>query len=297
MERKKTYLLTGGLVPLLQNRHHLTLSDNTKQALRELERAYFNATAHLLDGRKDHDDKGDYAWELKFKPDGVIEEDFGDLIESNRTSKPLISFDDVYCQDMPDGHYHVTRIQNPNNLDEDPVLGARFKSPSLENQVQQIKKRFGDYIDIMNIGTFEGGTIGDEVSGRFKDAGIKVGSIYLAYAGEKGVKKLHTLGADVKCIQTFDWVDWLEMRDCLGFDGRKVPMKAGLENPENLFVRYVSNSGRWASIPEDVKEHYEGLYHSFFSAIKSVLACDGIKTDLRQSKDHNLVYELRLEQK
>jgi len=298
MTIKKPYLLTGGLVPLIENRHRISLSEPTRESLRSLEKSYFGAASALLNGREEKDESGNvkYIWDVQFIPDEVISNNLGNLIENNRTNKPLISFDDVYCQDKPEGNYHVTRIQDPNKLDENPELGPRFATPELEVQVADIKERYGKEIDVMDIGVFGGDTLAREIK-RFKDGGVKIGNIYVMFAGQEGIDRIANEGSDLKYVQKVDWIDWLEMRDCIGFDGRKVRMKPGKNNPENLFVRYIERSAKWASIPEDVKHHYEGLYHSSFDMIKSILACDGIVSDLKQSADHNQVYELRLKKK
>ena len=46
--REKTYLLTGGLVPLLENRHKIKLTPKTKDVLRTIEHAYFAEIRYLL---------------------------------------------------------------------------------------------------------------------------------------------------------------------------------------------------------------------------------------------------------
>jgi len=80
----------------------------------------------------------------------------------------------------------------------------------------------------------------------------------------------------------------------MGFDGRKVRMKPGERNSENLFVKYIENSESWASIPSDVKHHYEALYDSSFRMIKAALACDNISVRLTRSKLHPNAHEFRI---
>ncbi|MBS3094789.1 hypothetical protein J4474_03930 [Candidatus Pacearchaeota archaeon] len=294
--RNKVYLLTGGLVPLLENRHNVPLSDEIKQSLRLLEQYYFTEMRDLIGKREDSDEKGNFSWEMKFISDREIDSGLRKVISENGGSNPIISFDDVYCQDLPDGNYHVTRIQNPHNLNEPHKLGPRFRAVSLDEQVRQIKKRYGKKIDLMDVGTFEGGTLGDEIENRFRVEGIEVEKIYLAFAGKKGIEKLNAIGLNTKYVQSFDWIDWLEMRDCLGFDGRKVPMR-NTDNSANLFIKYSENPENWASIPKEFVEDYKIKYKSFFKTIKSILAMDEISVALKPSKRSNIVYELIIKRK
>jgi hypothetical protein len=215
------------------------------------------------------------------------------LILDSSSSLPIISFDDVYCQDLASGHYHITRVQNPSNLNEEPRLGPRFNSENLKVQTKNILDRYGSEINIMDIGAFSGSTLIPEIE-RFRDAGINVKNVYLMFAGQNAIINIRNEGVNLKYAMTFNWIDWLELRDCIGFDGRKVLMDADSKDPQNSFIRYIENSKDWASIPEDVKHHYERLYVDSFDIIKSILACDGINADLSKSPDRELVYDLRI---
>lgn len=292
---KKPYLLTGGLVPLIENRHKISLGKNTKPALRKLEYDYFSATADFLNGRQELDENGKvkYEWDVQFMSDELIDSQLANLILSSKAGRSVISFDDVYCQDLADGNYHVTRVQNPNKLQERPQLGPRFANADLEDQIAHIRKRYGPEIDVMDIGVFAGDTLSGEIK-RFADGGVKIGNIYVMFAGREGIDKIANMGASLKYVQEVDWVDWLEMRDCMGFDGRKVKMEGGKDSPANSFVRYTERPTDWASIPYDVKHHYERLYDSSFKEVQAILASDGIDVSLSQSPKHSLVYDLRI---
>ena len=146
--REKTYLLTGGLVPLLENRHKVKLSPETKETIRTIEHAYFAETRHLLQGRSDKDNEGIFFWNVQFIPDTEIENDLRNLVISRRGKLPILSFDDVYCTDLPNGFYSISRIVDPTNLDNAPVLGPRLGHPPLEDQVRGIAKKFGKEMEI-----------------------------------------------------------------------------------------------------------------------------------------------------
>jgi len=206
MTTKKPYLLTGGLVPLIENRHGISLSESTQDALRKLEQTYFYAAASLLNGRSYIDKTGNKSeWEVRFVSDGVIEEDLGDLITNNQMDsgnhcsrgsfrpRPLISFDDVYCRDLPNDLYQVTRIQDPKRLHEDPQIGPRFDSPELKDQIKRLKEQYGNQIDLMDIGVYGGQTMSDEIQ-RFRKYGVDIKNIYVMFAGREGIDKIAALG-------------------------------------------------------------------------------------------------------
>jgi len=86
-----------------------------------------------------------------------------------------------------------------------------------------------------------------------------------------------------------------EIRDCLGFDGRKVSLNVPKEEGlENLFVRYIERPEKWASIPATIKEEYEKLYNSFFNLIQRALVCEGIQTELVPLKTNHCIYALKI---
>ncbi len=295
---RRPYLLTGGLVPLIKNRHKTSISPYAQEAIRNLEKMYFSATANLLNNRQEtREDGTNYEWEVKFMSDEDIDSGLRRLILKERDTKPMISFDDVYCQDLADGNYHVTRLQDPSKLSDSPQLGPRFANPTLEVQIENIRKTYGEQIDVMDIGVFGGDTLAGEID-RFRKGGVRINNVFVMFAGQEGIQRIAKMDSNLKYVQDVDWIDWLEMRDCVGFDGRKVRMYGEkVDCSQNSFIRYTERSGQWASIPEEVKKHYEALYTSCFDTIKSILACDGVDADLIQSPENELVYNLKVGRK
>jgi hypothetical protein len=191
----------------------------------------------------------------------------------------------------------VTRLQDPNRLTESPQLGPRFANPTLETQVENLRAKFGNEVDVMDIGVFGGDTLAGEIN-RFAEGGVKIGNIYVMFAGQEGIERIAETGSKLNYVRPVDWVDWLEMRDCVGFDGRKVRMYGeAVDCSRNLFVRYTEKSNSWASIPEEARSQYENMYQDYFQAIKSILACDGIDVKLEKSPEHDLVYDLQIGRK
>jgi hypothetical protein len=292
-QRTKTYLLTGGLVPLFKNRYGISLASSTEVKIRIMEREYFNEMKAILENREDRDDGGLFLWNLTFADDLTIDSDFRKLITQNRSQRPLVTLDDVYCSDLADAHYSITRLVDPANLDLESVPGPRLGFSHLDEQVKILRERLGPEIDIMDIGTFGGGTISDEILGRLRNNDLSVANVFLVFAGQEGIRRINATGSNLRYLKTYNWVDWLEMRDCIGFDGRKVAHPVSSAVTQNIFIRYCDRSANWASIPEPFKEKFTQLYESYFDKIRRVLFSDaGVDVKLNKSPTHPLVYEL-----
>lgn len=294
MVREKMYLLSGGIVPLLENRYEVSLDQKAKTRIRVLEQEYFKEMHGLLDGRKESDGEGEFSWKVEFIGDEAIDESMRKVIAAKRVvERPLVTFDDVYCVDLANGRYHVTRINDPFDLSKKAVSGPRLGYASLEEQVRSIRKNLGDEIDVIDIGVFEGDTLMSEAR-RFGNEGVKINNVYTAFAGKAGIKNLSEIGINLHSAMIADWVDWLELRDCIGFDGRKVLWQGNGEKPKGFFVRYDFRPG-WASIPEGMEQKFTQLYDSYFAKIRDALKDSGIDANLVKS-DHasGNVYELRI---
>src|SRR3989344_4880385 len=168
MVQKKAYLLTGCIVPLLENRHKLKLTSDVADKIRAIELAYFQEIQRLLEGHCFKGESGEFLYDPQFVSDLQIQDALKQLISKNRSGLPLINFDDVYCHDVHDGVYSVTRLVDPNNLDAPTRLGPRPGFPPLEEQVRDIAKNHGRQVDVMDIGAFAGETLIGEIN-RFRD--------------------------------------------------------------------------------------------------------------------------------
>jgi hypothetical protein len=294
MTRKKAYLLSGGIVPLLENRYKFSLDEPTKDNIREVEHDYFLDMNMHLHGRKDKDDNGKFEWDLKFFTDLAINRSMREVVAAHHSNRPLISFDDVYCTDLADGKYHITRINDPFDLDKKPLHGPRLGYKKLEDQVRDIKRIFGNEIDVLDIGVFEGETLISEAEGRFKNAGVSIKNVYTAFASKTSAENLKNRGMSLYSANAFDWVDWLELRDCLGFDGRKVIWEGEGEKPNGFFIRYDKKPS-WASIPRGMEGKFTELYDKYFNKIRKYLKDYGIHADLIRSKHPSgNIHELRI---
>lgn len=282
----KPYLISGGLVPLLKNRHGLMLSQVAVQDIQRLEEDYFNKFSSIV---LEHG----LPWTVKFFPSTQIESSLREIVESRRNGRPVITFDDVYCPEMADGIYNITRLMDPTNLGRGTFPGPRFGAPPLGEQVKKIINSYGRDIDIMDIGVFEGETLKKELESRFSSSGIRVHNAYVVFAGHQGIENLSKAGIKLHYAQALDWVDWMEIRDCIGFDGRKVGREHASADANNAFIPYSQNSLDWASIPSELGSSFKGLHGTFFDKIGKVLENEGYKLTLTPSRKYNQVHELR----
>ncbi|MFH1500617.1 MAG: hypothetical protein ABIE22_01590 [archaeon] len=295
-ERKKVYLLSGGLVPLFENRHSLFLDEATQNGLRALEQEYFTEFQRLLHGFDDRDDLGKFLWDVRFIPCTEIEDNLREMVtckrlENSSTALPLISFDDVYCPDVADGHYSITRLMDPNNLAAGKSLGPRYGMPPLEEQVRKIASKHGNQVDIMDIGVFDGETLTCELKERFEKQGLTIRDAYVMFAGLGGVKNLAECGVNLWFAQAYDWIDWMEIRDMVGLDGRKVTCSKA-DHIANAFIPYSHNPADWASIPEQFEGGFKTMYHKYFNKASEIMRAGGYKVQLAESSASPVVREL-----
>lgn len=293
--RSKVYLFTGGLVPLLTNRYGLQLNCASARKIECLEKQYAQNFSELVADHKEFDANGEeYAWDVRFTSAKEIDKKLRSLVGAHKDGIPLISFDDVYCRDLADGFYSVTRLMDANDVDADTISGPRFGNPSLDEQVSNLAKEFGPKVNIMDIGVFEGETLLREIKQRFVRNGLKVSNVFVMYAGPLGITNLSREGIDLKYVETLDWIDWLEMRDCIGFDGRKVCYNPSKKGVQNAFVKYTERPNKWASIPEGYQERFATLYKTYFDKAGRVLVEDGYSVTLTQVSATSPVHELKI---
>jgi len=294
VKRKRPYLLTGGLAPLFKNRYRLPLSSSSIKSLEKIELEYFMQFKEMMKDHITNDEQGKYSWDVRFIPSLEIEEKISSVVAQNKNSRPIISFDDVYCTNIAQGHYSVTRLANPFNLNCSDFPGPRFGKKSLDEQTQDILNNFGKHIDLMDVGVFCGDTLIREVEQRFTKKGLKINNVYVAFAGPQGIKNLREAGINLKYSEAIEWVDWLEMRDCIGFDGRKVMHKSENKEVYNAFVKYTEKLDDWASIPQKYQDQFKKLYTCFFYKINKLLEEDGYTAKLAPISCASPVHELKL---
>jgi len=287
---KKPYLLTGGIGYLFENRHGLSLGPEIIGSLEGIEASYAKDLGALINGKTINDSEIN----VEFVSGRRINNNLRNMVSYRKCSNPLVSFDDVCCVDLAEGFYSVTRVMDPNNLEKGTSLGPRFGDASLEKQVDLIKYAFGNKIDVIDIGVFEGETLVGELEKRFLPKGVQIENVYVGFAGPGAKENLAEYGTKLHSCWNYDWVDWLEIRDCLGLDGRKILM-----NPPhgkiNSFIPYTVNPEKWASIPAEQVSGFRRLYDNTFKQIQDTLKSSGYNVSLKKSKHFNGVLDLEVE--
>ncbi len=302
MAETKDYLINTGIVPLLQNRWGLELPNPTIRELQRLEDAFLAEIKPIIEDEKQifSSDGKTYNATLKDRNAVQLNDSMATLLRGE--SRPQLNFDDVYFRGQSDAFYSTTRTTNPDNLN-DKKQGPRLGFVSMAEQAKALAKKFGTQeIVVLDIGTFDGDTLDTEVR-RLIEAGVNVKAIYLATANKNGYNKLTEgegslkaqHGVDIKVAEgnMFDYADWVELRDFIGLDGRKVMREInGRTIPEFmpfknqfLFIPYRENLGQWASLEyktDDLKalcDKYTALFHGAIRAAGYSVVFEPIRTN------------------
>ena len=289
MGKNKPYLLTGGIGELIEQRHGLSFGVETHCELENIGANYAIELGGVLNG---YIDDG-VVWNVKYVPGKQIDNSLREMVLSSGRSNPLLSFDDVCCVDLADASYSVTRVMDPNALERGTMLGPRFGKDSLEDQTKLIKEKYGNKIDVIDIGVFEGETLVGELEKRFMPQGIQIENVYVAFAGPGARENLAKYGTALHSCWDYDWAEWLEIRDCIGLDGRKIIM----ETPEdhiNSFIPYTGDPENWASIPPKYVDKFRALYSDTFGKIRDVLGSAGHNASLEKSQKFKNVLNLKI---
>jgi len=279
MSNKPEYLLTLGLPELFLNRYNLDLSDEIERNIQYVEKDFAEKLGNLLEKEFDY----------HILTSTEIEKRMKNLVAQS-SGVPLINLDDVYFQNLECDRLSVTRlIENLVNFNE-KFLGARKGEPPLESQIEKLSRKYSNKeVGLVDVGTFEGETLLDPKEGIIPNLiryHIKPRKIFLSIVNKSALKKLNQNGIEVivnENIHDFSGGDWLESRDLLGFDGRKINCeKVGLNGRYHAFVRYIENSKtlkEGASITQNVNEVLE-LCKNYNRKIMSLLQDNGI--DVRE---------------
>lgn len=239
MNRKPEYLISKGVVNLLVNRYRLDLSCQAKQKIELLEEEFTKRLGQELSDFFDYDvvsaDTIDKTMEKSVK----------------RSSRlPIIGLDDVYFRGIPtDGEVSITRlVTDVNNFDK-KILGPRKGYASLEEQMTSLEKDFsGKDVALMDVGVFEGETLLDKERGvinMMKSRGINVMRLYVSIVNSPALQKFNDAGIEIVTsnkLYDFTGGDWLEVRDLLGLDGRKISSEQyDLNKNTQLFAKYIQD--------------------------------------------------------
>jgi hypothetical protein len=265
--KKPEYLISKGVVNLLENRYDLALTQEVKERINSLETEF---TERLGEELSD-------VFDYKVISAEKIEESLEACINNSATKKlPTIGLDDVYFKNIAfNGSISITRLVNDINNFSNKTLGPRKGNKDLAEQVKGLEENYsGKEIALADIGVFEGETLFSEKNGLLnllREKGITVKRFYAAILNKSTIKKFEKAGVEVISGQEYDFEggDWLEVRDLLGLDGRKINTdKYLINNGTNLFARYIQdpqtlksgasiNDGVTASIVLDLCNMYQ----------------------------------------
>ncbi len=226
--RPDTYLITKDIVLTLKGRYGLKLSDQQTREIRTLEDEFLaefwryvpkNSKAVSIDAEN-------------------LQKRLNALISAEEL--PVVTLDDIYVREGNPcvvGALSVTRLTDPQTK-QIIGLGPRPGKPPLEEQIAELANQYKS-ICLADIGAFEGPTLIKMIDA-LKEAGIKVPRAYLGVWGKQAVDAVNG-AVDAYVLKTFNFYEWIELRDFFGIDGRK--------SPNGSFMPFWVDPQNWASIP------------------------------------------------
>ncbi|MBU0461248.1 MAG: hypothetical protein KJ574_01540 [Nanoarchaeota archaeon] len=239
MKPKPQYLVSKGIVNLLLNRYKLDLSDMAQRRLSSLETEFTQRLGEEL--------ADTFAYEV------VSAEDID--ITMHRSLQringlPVINLDDIYFQALSaDATISITRLVDDVNAFDKKILGPRKGACSLDDQIDELATKFRDRdVALMDVGVFAGETLLDEERGivaLLEKKGVRPRRLYVSIMNIPSLQHFNEKGIDVVTsnkLYDFTDGDWLEVRDLLGLDGRKINAeKYRVNGSTHLFARYIQD--------------------------------------------------------
>lgn len=265
----RDYLLTEGITPLLTERYGLDLSPSARAEIDALEREFsIELEAHVPIGLDYHVLD---ANEIRAAMERITREE----------TLPLVSLDDVYFAGLAHGSLSVTRLTSTDEPDRYEI-GPRPGSPSLDEQVDAVLTSTGRRIALIDVGAFNGDTIHDQARVLSERYGMQVEGVYVSIANE-GAQN----GLPMRAAHRFDFHDWVENRDLIGFDGRK-PLG---DHPGDGYpiMPYFEHLEAWASLP--ATDELAATCVAYRDRMIGELERDGIATRIERD-DQSGIYRL-----
>jgi hypothetical protein len=245
MANRPEYLLSEGVSSLLINRYGLDLSEEAVKNIDRLETEFAERLGEELSDTFDYE----------VVSAGTIESTMQKSVQ-RVNSLPIIGLDDVYFQDIrTDAQVSITRLVNDVNEFDNKTLGPRKGYAPLEKQLDSLEASFkGKDVALMDVGVFSGETLLDEKNGLlelFRKRGINPVRLYVSIMNSPAMPALEQAGIEIVTsnkIYDFTGGDWLEARDLLGLDGRKISTdRYRINDMTQLFARYIQS-------PQTLKE-------------------------------------------
>lgn len=236
-----TYLITKDIVETLERKFGYPLTSELRAELRTLERKFLRVFFNLLPNEINN-----VSLDASFVSDQITE-----YVRARNV--PVVSLDRVYLPDAND-YLEVTRVTNRES--GEVRIAERSGKLKLEEQLERLGAQYGR-ICLVDVGAFEGKTILD-LCEMLNTAGVSVEEICLGISGKEAKEKIEQRFR-LKTFSTFNFYEWIELRDLFGIDGRNV----GFENGKRLIMPYWENICKWASVPEEKRRFAENLCRKF----------------------------------
>lgn len=242
-----TYLITNDIIETLENKG-FCLPQKNKTEILCLETDFLNEFWQFVpeDCAKTSLNCSDLRKQLKLKR-------FEDFF-------PCVSLDPIYAQDNIIAYLSVTRITNPATGEKS--IGSRPGTKPIERQIKEISE-ICSRINLVDCGAFEGDTL-LEIIRLLEQQKISVEKIYLAVSSYLARDKI-SQKSEVITNNLFNFKEWVELRDLLGIDGRKV------SETDNAFIPYWENLEEWASIPKENVRIVKQLCKQYNSSLIRIL--------------------------
>ncbi len=233
------YLFTLDLVDTLERKFDYCLTPQLRGRFERLETAFLGEFSNLLPAGVPN---------LAIRSSAVSEKLRSYIYQKEL---PVIGLDRVYLPAVSD-YLEITRLTDPNT--GQVILSERSGKKSLSDQLSYLRSKYsGRSVILADVGAFEGKTILD-VCEMLQSQTIAVEEICLGVSGSDAQKKIGDK-FNLTVFDSFNFYEWIELRDLLGIDGRNV----GVINGKRAIIPYWENLIKWASIPAENEEFAEEI--------------------------------------
>ncbi|MGC8670124.1 MAG: hypothetical protein ACP5TL_03170 [Candidatus Micrarchaeia archaeon] len=188
------------------------------------------------------------------------------------TNYPIVSLDRVYITPKTPGvvfYIDVTRLTDPNT--GTVKLAPRPGKKPIDEQIKELKNLVDDSpVALVDIGVFEGNTLLTAIDA-MRRGGVSISEIYLGVSS-RGFESKVGGKSKVSIANMFDLFEWIELRDLVGMDGRKVGLD---QNGVLEYMPYWEDLEEWASVPKENVSATKRLCIKYYNRITDILAKEG----------------------
>ena len=227
-----TYLITKDIIESLERKFEYQLDSITKRKIREFEDLFLEEFWQVIPNKI----------EKKAVNISSVVQDLEYI--SRKSGYPVVSLDKIYSPNA-DSFLEVTRITDP--ISDQIKIAARPGKPTLEQQIKTLKNEYQKIV-LTDVGAFEGQTL-LEICFLLEQEEIQIEEICLGFSSNEANSRINN-SRSLTALNIFNFYEWIEFRDFFGIDGRNV----GTDNGSRVFIPYVENLSKWASIPKNTEQ-------------------------------------------